>query len=298
LLQRWSRPPLPSLENAHAELAAASASADSVSRIRRAAPILLASLPLLMLLLAALASLPRVSRLTTPEAGVMTGLLIRMLPSEDPDKDLPPSPEMKEAIEIFLAGKFGEKLNDEQIWSLGGTRVQELRNAASGILTRHPHVSPEELASAGAYAKPEIERAHEYYRAKFKPGLEKAGGVILTSLTAIALGFAIVCGLISAWAVPGGILMRLLGLAVVGVDGLEISRARSLARAAVGWLPGIAWILSLGLSPVTRMLASPVATMFGAGVAIIALAAGGAWAIARPSRGPHDHLLHTWVVPR
>jgi hypothetical protein len=36
----------------------------------------------------------------------------------------------------------------------------------------------------------------------------------------------------------------------------------------------------------------------GVGLTLALLAAGAVWTIVRPTRGPHDRLLGTWVVPR
>lgn len=55
--------------------------------------------------------------------------------------------------------------------------------------------------------------------------------------------------MLSSLIVPGGLLGRFLGLAVVTGDGTEISRARSLVRTVVAWSPAIGWLAYLVTAP-------------------------------------------------
>jgi hypothetical protein len=124
-------------------------------------------------------------------------------------------------------------------------------------------------------------------------------GVILSALAAFSLGLAIVCSLASAVAARGGLVTRLLGLAVVNRQGREIGRGRSLVRTALAWLPAFVWLAYLAVSPrVQGFVPTPNAPLMGMTITLVLLAAGAAWTIARPARGPHDRLAGTWVVPR
>jgi hypothetical protein len=46
------------------------------------------------------------------------------------------------------------------------------------------------------------------------------------------------------------------------------------------------------------MRAAAISPLVPAGATLAVLAAGAIWTIARRSRGPHDVLAGTWVVPR
>jgi hypothetical protein len=107
-----------------------------------------------------------------------------------------------------------------------------------------------------------------------------------------------VLSLVSALIVPGGLVTRLAGLAVVKRDGREIGRLRSFGRAALMWLPGlilVAWIVMAprvqGSVPPANSL-SRILLLFGV------FWAGITWTLVSPERGPHDHAAGTWVVPR
>ena len=92
---------------------------------------------------------------------------------------------------------------------------------------------------------------------------------------------------------------RLLGLAVVTRDGQEINRLRSVARALVAWLPAIVWLAYLITSPkIQGWVPAPASPLLGTALTLGALAVGATWAIARPTRGLHDRLAGTWIVPR
>ena len=92
---------------------------------------------------------------------------------------------------------------------------------------------------------------------------------------------------------------RLLGNAVITGDGREIEPRRSMSRALIAWAPAIAWFVYLAASPkVQGFVPTPPNPLLGLAVTLGALAVGAALTIARPSRGPHDWLLGTWVVPR
>ncbi len=105
--------------------------------------------------------------------------------------------------------------------------------------------------------------------------------------------------MLSSALVPGGVVTRLLGLAVVTREGKEIRRWRSLARVLLAWLPAIMWLGYLVMSPkIQGWVPAPASPLVGVVLTLVALAIGATWAIARPTRGPHDWLAGTWIVPR
>jgi hypothetical protein len=101
----------------------------------------------------------------------------------------------------------------------------------------------------------------------------------------------------------GGFLLRLLGIAVVDVDGRQISPLRGLVRAAVAWLPALLWGSLLLFGPTTtgptREVAEAAGWVIAAVVALMILfIAGVVFAVVRPERGFQDHIAGTWLVPR
>jgi hypothetical protein len=121
----------------------------------------------------------------------------------------------------------------------------------------------------------------------------------LVMAPALALAFVAVCGLVSALIVPGGVLTRAVGLAVVGRDGSEVSRWRSTLRAVVAMLPALAWVAYLVASPrVQGWVPTPEFPLATTAVALGVSAVGMIWTVVSGARGPHDRLVGTWVVPR
>jgi hypothetical protein len=124
-------------------------------------------------------------------------------------------------------------------------------------------------------------------------------GVIISTVTALALTLVLVLCVVSSLLVPGGLVSRNLGLAAVTRSGREISRARSLARVLVAGLPGIVWFVYLAFSPkVQGWVPNPSRPLTAALVTVGVLAIGLVWTVVRRTRGPHDLLTGTWVVPR
>ena len=124
----------------------------------------------------------------------------------------------------------------------------------------------------------------------------RRGVVAVLGLLAFALALA--SAVVSAIVVRGGLVFRLVGLALVTRSGRQAGRFRSLCRALVAWSPGVLWMASLGRDPVTRAMEGQMPTLVGLGVALGVVAVGAGWSIVRPNRGPHDMVCGTWVVPR
>jgi hypothetical protein len=228
----------------------------------------------------------------------MVGLL-ELLRQTDPPAESPMSkPEMRTRVERYLAGKYGATLRDENFWK--STIMQELshyRPIAIDVLARHPSVSEEELAQITVQVAPMIRRVRQSRNGG--DGFVAVGTGMAGGLGAISLLFVIVVSLLSSVIVPGGIVTRLLGLAVVTKDGAEVSRGRSFARALVAWLPAAVWLVALIGSPrIGGWMPSPAALPWGSGLAIGVMIVGAILTLSRPSRGPHDRLVGTFVVPR
>jgi len=129
-------------------------------------------------------------------------------------------------------------------------------------------------------------------------GGEALRGFIASGFASIPVLVSIVCGLISVLAVPGGLVTRALRHAVVRRDGREIGRTRSAIRFLVAWSPALAWIACVGVPMFGEPRVSPDVAFVLGSLAFLLMAAGVAWTIANPGRGPHDRIAGTWVVPR
>jgi len=301
LFNRWSGPTPPDLDAARAALIEVAAAQDRVWWGRRAVPIALASAPILLLLASALLMLPYFFRFANPQNLEMVGWL-ELLGRPDPPADSRlADPEIRDTVERYVAGRYHAALTDDRFWDMAVMQQRgfgELRRSAAELAARHPSVSAEELARISAVIAPQIQRAEQRSRSQSSSA---AGGaaIIISTLTAVSLTFVLCCSVLSSVLVPGGVVTRLLGLAVVTRNGEEISRWRSLARALIAWLPAIVWLAYLGASPkIQGWVPAPASPMLSTVLVLAALAIGATWAIARPTRGPHDWLVGTWIVPR
>lgn len=297
LIRRWSRQPAPSLGDARIDLAMAAAAPDGVVRSRRAVPVGLAATPALLLLAGGLAILPTFRAAMTPEMFEVYGLLASV--SESTRAAGPPTEEAV-AAGVYLAGRHRAALVDERFWSsaIAQGDLKRLGDVATSVARAHPTVSPDDLSQAAAVLEPTLARFREDYRTSIAPRLSQAAAFIALALVGIGLGSTFVVSLVSAALVPGGVVMRLLGLAVVRADGTEIGRGRSVARAAIAWLPVIVWLAWLVPTPVAEVLARPVWPAATAVGVLALMTTGAVWTIAGPERGPVGWLTRTWVVPR
>lgn len=116
---------------------------------------------------------------------------------------------------------------------------------------------------------------------------------------------ALVLGLFT----QGGLMFKLLGIAIVRRDGRHAPWWQALLRNLVAWTPAfvMSWFV---LRPAASAIASQRAIGYTIGQAMsraesvpVALASllfvmGVAWSIARPSRALQDRIARTWLVPR
>jgi hypothetical protein len=261
-------------------------------------PLAVAAIPAVTLLAGAVAVLPQFRAAVTPERIEFYSLLDAL--DERPGASDRLTPEERRAMAIYLAGRHGALLTDERLWAnpvmQGGLR--RYRPVAARVAADHPTVTDEQLAAATATIAPSLERIKARYAKEVAPTVPRVNALIVLALMGIGLGASVVASLISATLVPGGVLMRLLGLAVVSRDGTEIGRGGSIARALVAWSPVLAWMIWFGPSAIERTLAAPQGPTIGAGIVLAVLASGAVWSILEPSRGPVGRLTRTWVVPR
>jgi hypothetical protein len=296
LLERWSRGDVGSIEASMRELAAAAAAPDRVPRWRRAVPLALAGAPALVLIGGAVGVLPQFDAAVTPERIEIYSLLEAVGPSASNA----PAPADRESMEIYIAGRYGDQLRDDRFWSAAPMQgsLRRHRETAERVLRAHPSVPLAAVEAARASIAPSLDRIRSNYERNVRTSLPRVRALLVAALTGVGLGVPLVLGLVSALVVPGGILGRLVGLAVVTADGAAIGRARSVARVLVGWSPALAWFAYLGPSPIDRSLAMPVSPLVPGAIVLGVLAAGAAWAIVTPERGPHDRVTGTWLMPR
>jgi hypothetical protein len=297
MLARWSNS-TPALKEAYNEVNRVAAVPDRVSHTRRALPALLAAIPTAFLMgFTVLVMLPAMNRFFGPEPNEMLALLEMLYQPNPPAGSRLADPEVRDAIETYLAGRHGARLKDGKFWEspvMGGVSAR-LRKTAEGIAARHPSVAADELARASAALAPELEPR----RQRRDQGISEASPIIVMSVAAITLLPVMLLTLLSSLVVPGGVVTRLLGNAVITADGREIDRRLSMSRVLVAWAPAIAWFVYLAASPkVQGFVPTPPNPLLSTAVTLGALAVGAALTIARPWRGPHDWLLGTWVVPR
>jgi hypothetical protein len=298
LMREWAAGRLPaSLADAHAVLTRAAAAPDEVPRMRRAVPVALAALPVALAMAAAMAIAPVCRLIGSLSLYEITQLLPKVVAADEGRADAA-AVEHARAIEVYLAGRYSRELTDPVLWNNRGMRsLAALRRTASRIVADHPAVTPEDLARARARLAPDLAKIAGEFQSQ-GPALAQAERTASAALLALGMALGLVASLISALAVPGGLLARLLGLAVVDANDREIGRLRSAVRVLVAWSPFIAMVLLLGSDPLGRLQASPVSPLVIVGIPIAILAAGAAWTIARPARGLHDLVAGTRTVNR
>ena len=301
-LEGWSASSHSTLSDARDTLIAMAGAPTRVHWWRRGIPGTLAAAPVVLMLVVTAIIVPALARFQSSETIAMMNLLgvlqSTTLPADNPMR----RPEVRRDAEVAIAGRYGHLIRDESFWESGIVRslAPEYRPLAEDILKRHPDVSATQLAEAERVLKTARE---EQERLRGSPRTERSvvelSGVIISAGTALAVAFVLVVCAISSLLVPGGLVSRNLGLAAVTRSGREISRVRSLARVLVAGLPGIAWLVYLALSPrVQGFIPAPSRPLATTAVTMTALAVGLIWTAARRTRGPHDLLTGTWVVPR
>jgi hypothetical protein len=124
--------------------------------------------------------------------------------------------------------------------------------------------------------------------------------IVASTLLALVTALMMICHVISSLVVPGGVVTRFNGLAVVTADGHPLGRARSLFRALLVWSPAVLWFVVLAASRRNPDdgIPLPSSPMLLVVLTYLLLAAGAIATLVRPQRGPHDRLAGSWVIPR
>ena len=157
LLQRWSRGPTMSLDEARAALTSAAAAPDGVPRLRRAIPITLTSLLVALAVAGSVAIVPTLYRTLTPELFELYSLLQMAQGLEGSDGDA--ALKRRHAIDVYVAGHFRSVVEDDVFWANPGRAgLVRLRPTGVEAVAAHPVISAEDLvrardATAGERAK-------------------------------------------------------------------------------------------------------------------------------------------------
>ena len=307
LLHRLANGAPPALADVKAEILRLASIPSRPSRVRRALPIVMAAMPVAGLVLAVTVMLPMFARFLERDnifrqrSEIMRWMT--WIADASADAELK-TPEQRTAAEQYVAAHFGSQLTSDEFWNTQMPQIEPflgMRRTAAAIVARYPAVSPDDLARASAIVAPQIqELAAESANvsANFPAGGEALRGFVASGFASIPVLVSIVCGLISVLAVPGGLITRTLRHAVVRRDGREIGRAQSVVRFLVAWSPALAWIACVGVPMFGDPRVSPDVAYIVGSLAFSMMAAGAAWTIANPGRGPHDRVAGTWVVAR
>ena len=215
-----------------------------------------------------------------------------------------PVPEAKAAMETYIAGIYGPIVRDPQQWKspiAHSLLTPKRRATVEKIVQDHPQPTAEEVSKAKALLQPLLDtRVAERARELGLGGKKHMLDFISLSVMGVYLFSTAILSLFCAIAFRGGLVMRILGIAVVTNKGTDASRLRMLWRSLIAWSPIL-------LLPVVNMFDAPLMQMAGdqdmiriiglITMVVLSLALGLA-AIATRGRGLHDRLARTWLVPR
>jgi hypothetical protein len=193
----------------------------------------------------------------------------------------------RDAIESFLARHQRATLADARLYqpeNLTGL-LPAHRTMAQRILATPPRLT-EEAVARSREVQAILARARQPPRTPPLPVL----GLMVVFAVLLTTGLA---SLLTAVTVRG-VSARVLGFDYVEGDGSTASRLRLLARSTIAWSP----LLLAALASAWPGYQGPAALVAAMAIAFVALAAGAAYAIVRPSRGLQDRLAGTWIVPR
>jgi len=215
-----------------------------------------------------------------------------------------PLPEARAAMETYISGTYGPIVRDSRLWESPFAQsliTPNMRTTAEQMVKEHPQPTPEEVSKSRALLQPLLDtRIAQRTKELSLAGKNPTADFISASVMCVYLLLTAFLSLFCAIAFRGGLMMRILGIAVVGSRGAPASRLHMLWRGLIAWAPVLlapVWFFSV----MPRMAGSSGQEMIsGTGLGILAglaLALGLA-CVAPGRRGLHDRLAHTWLVPR
>jgi len=202
----------------------------------------------------------------------------------------PKKEQERENFEIYVAGRFASAITNPATWTsfyaknLASANQRELAERA---LAEHPNPSDARIQQAAETVDPYLQAQQENSTQAFSRPFFLGIGV-----SSVALVYVGLPSLLAGLLFRGGLLLRLLGLAVVRSDGTIASRGRVTWRCLISWSP---LIMSLGVASIlSREIGENVSVTLG----LILLLGLLLWSALRPHRTLQDRLAGTWLVPR
>jgi hypothetical protein len=191
-------------------------------------------------------------------------------------------------VAIYTANHFRQTITNATTWSNAfvlSLISGESRRFAEQSVVDHPHPTESEIQEAETALKPYVKASKPlgFLQERWSP-LLMAGVALL-----FYVGFpALLCALLFR----GGLVLWVLGVAIVRTDGVRASRLRIFWRSMVAWSPIL-------VAPVLTVMLTPRVGMFWAGALVVALVCGLAVvSLALRQRSLPDRLAGTWLVPR
>jgi len=199
--------------------------------------------------------------------------------------------EAREAFEIYIAGRFGPTITNTEIFNQISSISRGQRIVAQQIMARRNAPTDLDFKRAAAVVEPNL-------KVPAVVGPEFAVRMLSQPLflySAFLLFGALPACLAALF--RGGLILRMLGVAVVKNDGAEASGLRMLWRSFLAWVPLLVvglmaqWLFpAAGLAPAESFLLNFISVILAFSLMICAAV----W----PKRGLHDRLAGTCLVPR
>ena len=174
--------------------------------------------------------------------------------------------------------------------SLSFTPSDDQQPLIDRIVAAHPDPSPEEVSEAGRILG-EAFGGRNVVSGIIRQALPVAIVVWLFGAPLIALVSAVVC--------RGGLLLRMLGIALVTQQGAEAARGRVFLRTAIAWLPAIGAAVAGFYAFVEPLFEEQDAALLGLfWVSGTVFVIGALYAIVDTERGFQDRIAGTYLVPK
>ena len=222
---------------------------------------------------------PLMTRTLPPDVMALTSALRRL------DLSRPVDSRERAALEVYIAGRFRPMITDRQHWTNPVTVGLLLR--ASSPSGSWPSTRPSPPTSWRRPQRRSVRSSEQQAAASALLHLVQRLSRALIGLILLLLTFIALFGLVWAFLLRGGLLLRACGIAVVTVDGKPASRLRALWRGLVAW----------GLVPAALVLVFTMGPAIGS-LAGVLLLAGAVLAVVDPGRGLQDRIAGTRLVPQ
>jgi uncharacterized RDD family membrane protein YckC len=270
----------------------------AVSRARRIAGFAPASfLPAIMLSVGLAFGYTNYMTRRDPTIDRLDLLTTRLQRLEASDGQSPEQVRAREALRIYIGDRYQTAIADPASWVFRGTSSAALadRATAEDARTRAQAADPAAREQAARDAADILADVDRRASSRLSPVWSMVEGMLAMMTIGIAMVGVVSIVLSAIFRVPPG--LRLMGLALASVDGQRVSRLRATMRGVVAWSPCVAVLVVMGVASSASMLRAIDRLMLWT-VADFVFVAGLVWTVARPERGPHDHIVATRVVPR